>query len=57
MISIKTISDRTLQVTFNGNPKTTVIVTYSPTNVTEDEVIDYVNELNETVKSIPAHNF
>ena len=58
MISIKKISDRTLQVTFNGNPKTTVIVTYSPTNVSnENKVIDYFNELNETVKSIPAHNF
>ena len=58
MISIKKISDRTLQVTFNGNSKTTVIVTYSPTNViSEDEVTDYFNELNETVKSIPAHNF
>ena len=58
MISIKKTSNRTLQVTFNGNPKTTVIVTYSPTNVTsEDEVTDNFNELNETVKSIPAHNF
>ena len=33
-------------------------MTYSPTNVTsEDEVTDYFNELNKTVKSIPAHNF
>ena len=50
MISIKKISDRTLQVTFNGNPKTTVIVTYSATNVTSEDVTDYFNELNESVK-------
>ena len=58
MISIEKISDRILQVMFNGNPKTTIIVTYSPTNVTdEDKVVDYFNELSETTKSIPAHNF
>ena len=58
MVETKKISDRNLQITFCGNPKTTVIVTYSPTNVSdEDEVVDYFNELSETTKSIPAHNF
>ena len=40
LLSIGYISSRTLQV--SGNPKTTVIVTYAPTNVSdEEEVKDY----------------
>ena len=33
-------TDRILISTFQGNPATSIIVIYSPTNSSEDEVID-----------------
>ena len=44
--SIENTTERTMIATFNGNPKCTVISTYSPTNVTsEDTVQEYFSEL------------
>ena len=57
LISIQAISPRLMEATFNGNPKTTVMVTYSPTNVAEeDEVKEYYSSLTHHTRSIPAHN-
>ena len=43
--------------TFNGNPSTTIISCYSPTNVSEEtDLIAYYNELSFLVCSIPKHN-
>ena len=45
-------------VTLNGNPQTTILVTYGPTNVAnEEETINYYNSLIEITREIPAHNF
>ena len=42
--------------TFNGNPRTTIISCYSPTNVSEEtELIAFYNELSSLVCSIPKH--
>ena len=50
--------DRNLVVNFTGNPKTTVIVTYSPTNASsEDEVENYYTDLRRCIDSVPDHNF
>ena len=58
MSSINYISSRTLKITFNGNPKTTIIVTYVPTNVADEEdVIEHFKQLNDATKAVPAHNF
>ena len=55
--SIETISDRTLMATFNGNPKCTVILTYSPVNVTsEDATKEYYSELTTLIHQVPKHN-
>ena len=54
----KTISstDRILISTFQGNPSTTIIVINSPTNSSEDEVIDtFYEELRGAIESIPQH--
>ncbi|XP_072048615.1 craniofacial development protein 2-like [Amphiura filiformis] len=52
------ISPRIRKVTLNGNPQTTIIVTYSPTNVAdEDDVTDFYNQLTKATREVPAHNF
>ena len=58
LVSVCYISPRIMKVTLNGNPVTTIIVTYAPTNVTnDDEIESYFNSLNEATKVVPAHNF
>ena len=49
--SIENISERTMLATSNGNPKYTVISTYSPTNVTsEDTIQEYYSELTTLIQ-------
>ena len=55
--SIEGIQPRMLAVTFNGNPRTTIISCYSPTNVSEEtELVAFYEELFSLVRSIPKHN-
>ena len=55
--SIENISERTMLATSNGNPKYTVISTYSPTNVTsEDTIQEYYSELTTLIHQVPKHN-
>ena len=43
--------------TFNGNPATTVISCYSPTNASELEMaIKFYEDLTGVIKEIPKHN-
>ena len=43
--------------TFNGNPSTTIISCYSPTNVSEEtDLIAFYNELSSFVHGIPKYN-
>ena len=43
---------------FDGNPKTTVIVVYAPTNCADEvEVEEFYNDLRDTLQDVPAHNF
>ena len=54
---IESINARTLIASFNGNPSTTVICCYSPTNTSdEDDVKDFYYDLTELAKAIPKHN-
>ncbi|XP_072049983.1 craniofacial development protein 2-like [Amphiura filiformis] len=58
LVSVCYISPRILKVTLNGNPQTTIIVTYSPTNVAdEDDVTDFYNQLTKATSEVPEHNF
>ena len=55
--SVEKISSRIVIASFNGNPALTVIASYSPTNVTdEQDVIDFYDELSPCVRSVPKHN-
>ncbi|XP_066930157.1 uncharacterized protein, partial [Clytia hemisphaerica] len=42
---------------FDGNPKTTVLAIYSPTNAADvNEVENFCNDLSNTLQNIPKHN-
>ena len=54
---IESINARTLIASFNGNPSTTVICCYSPTNTSdENDVKEFYYDLAELVEAIPKHN-
>ena len=55
--SIERVSERIMVATFDGNPRTTVVVVYSPTNVSDQENIDtFYNSLDALMSTIPPHN-
>ena len=50
--------NRILLANLTGNPKTTIIVTYSPTSASTDEEINgYYHSLRRCIDSVPAHSF
>ena len=56
--SVHQHTDRILVCEFEGNPVTTVMSVYSPTNTTPDEVVEeFYNELGAAIQRVPAHNF
>ena len=56
-ISADKISSRVLVITFSGNPMTTLIVCYSPTNSSpEEEVTSFYNDLADVISNVPPHN-
>ena len=58
LLNIEKISSRIIISTFDGNPKTSVICCYSPTNVSEEsEVEKFYYDLASVVRQIPKHNF
>ena len=55
--NIETITSRIMVATFSGNPKTTVICCYSPTNSSEEEEVEnFYDDLPAIVKQVPIHN-
>ena len=57
LASVTSHNERIFVVNFQGNPATTVIVTYCPTNVVNEDVIeDHFDNLRQAIDSIPAHN-
>ena len=56
-ISIEKVSDRIVIMMLNGNPLTTIINCYSPTNASsEEDVTEFYKELTTVVSAVPAHN-
>ena len=57
LTSIEKISSRIVIANFSGNPSTTIISCYSPTNVAdENDVIHFYEQLSSLVRYIPKHN-
>ena len=55
--SIEKIQPRMIVATLNGNPSSTIISCYSPTNVSEEtDLITFFNKLSSLVRGIPKHN-
>ena len=55
--SVEKISPRIMVATFNGNPQTTVICCYSPTNVSDEaEVEEFYADLSSVTRQVPKHN-
>ena len=58
MINIEKFNDRILIANFAGNPKTTVVVVYSPVEGDSDENREqFYDNLTIATKAIPKHNF
>ena len=56
--NVKSFGKRVLSATFQGNPATTVIVAYSPTNTSPMEDVErFYEELRAAVDSVPKHSF
>lgn len=57
LASVRPHTDRILIVNLQGNPATTIIVTYCPTNVVDEAIIEkHYDNLRRAIDSIPAHN-
>jgi len=55
--NIEVIDKRLLTASFNGNPQTTIISCYSPTNVSDEEdALAFINQLTDLIKAVPKHN-
>ena len=51
-------TNRILMAEFAGNPVTTVLVVYSPTNVAPpEEVKKFYEDIDTAIRDTPAHNF
>ena len=58
LLKAKPTSKRIMIAEFDGNPKTTVIVVYAPTNSADaEEVEEFYRDLRNTLQDVPAHNF
>lgn len=57
LISVESISPRLMVLELDGNPKTTIICAYSPTNDASEEDIDqFYTDLRSITENIPLHN-
>ena len=55
--NIEKITPRIVVATFNGNPATTVISCYSPTNISEEsDVLLFYEKLSALTRHVPKHN-
>lgn len=56
--NVESISSRIMVIEFSGNPKLTVVCTYSPTNCSPfDEIEEFYSSLQNLLSDIPHHNF
>ena len=57
LIRVEMVSERIMIAHFHGNPMTTIITCYSPTNVSEIKYIEsFYEQLSASSRQIPKHN-
>ena len=57
LISAEMITPRIMIATFNGNPQTTIISCYSPTNVSDETKVEtFYEDLISVTRQVPKHN-
>ena len=57
LVNVESISPRIMVATFNGNPKTTVISCYNPTNCFDElEIQNIYHQLTDSIENIPKPN-
>ena len=57
LTKVEKINERIAILTLEGNPRTTIINCYSPTNVSsETEIEKFYQSLSDTITQIPVHN-
>ena len=58
LLKVRSINNRIMAAEFDGNPKTTVIVIYAPTNCADEDAIEtFYETLRNAINDVPAHNF
>ena len=58
LFKVNKVHPRILVAEFAGNPKSTVMAVYSPTNcASENEVEEFYHILGDAIQRKPAHNF
>ena len=58
LLSIESVSPRIIVLELEGNPKTTLVCVYSPTNSSPlDEIEEFYTTLRTTIEQVPLHNF
>ena len=56
LVNVESISPQIMVTTFSGNPKTTVISCYSPTNCSDElEIQNFYHQLTDSIKKISKH--
>ena len=57
LLNVESINARIMVATFNGNPQTTFVACYSPTNVSEEiQAQEFYTQLQDTIRKLPKHN-
>ncbi|XP_072050156.1 craniofacial development protein 2-like [Amphiura filiformis] len=57
LASVRSHKNRIRIANFQGNPATPVIVTYCPTNIADEDIVENHNvSMRRAIESIPAHN-
>ena len=56
-LNIKSFGRRVIVANFSGNPATTVINAYSPTNIEQEDVVDeFYDDMRRAISTVPRHN-
>ena len=57
LLSVESVSPRIMVAAFNGNPMSTIVSCYSPTNCSDEiEAVEFYSMLQDVIRQLPKHN-